>query len=195
MKILGIVGSTRRGGNTETLVREVLDAAEKEGAETRLVFLSEFKLSPCNACHVCDARSPPTCTIKDDVDKITALMSEADGIVIGSPVYYGGVSAEVKIFFERVGYLDRCREKKAFRNRIGGAVVVARRSGMSATTSEIVNFLLAMKMIVPGSARVSGLGNKRGEVKSDEEGIRAARELGADMVRLGRLTESLRREN
>jgi len=76
-------------------------------------------------------------------------MAEADGIVIGSSVYYGGVSAEVKIFMERIGYLDRCRERKTFRNRIDGAVAVAPRSGMSNELSEIVNFLLAMKMIVP----------------------------------------------
>ena len=195
MKILGIVGSTRKGGNTEILVKEVLDAAKEEDTETELVFLSEFKLDPCNACHVCDMTSPPVCTIKDDIEKITALMSKTDGIVIGSPVYYGGVAAEVKIFFERVGYLDRCREKKAFKYRIGGAVVAARRSGMSAALSEIINFLLAMKMIVPGSARVSGLGNRRGEVKGDEEGMRAAQELGLDIAKLGKLTESLRKEN
>ena len=59
MKVLGIVGSNRRGGNTETLVREVLDTAAQKGVKTELVFLSDFQLSPCNACHVCDRVSPP----------------------------------------------------------------------------------------------------------------------------------------
>ena len=194
MYILGIVGSTRKGGNTEVLVREVLDAAEQAGAETDLVFLSDFQLSPCNACHVCDRISPPICTIQDDVEKITALMASADGIVIGSPVYYDGVCAEVKTFMDRVGYLDRCRGRISFKNRIGGAVAVARRSGLASALDQITRFLSSVRMILPPSVRVGGLGNRRGEVRQDKEGIQAARELGAGMASLAKLTEELRQK-
>lgn len=195
MKVLGIVGSTRKGGNTEVLVREVLNAAKKEGAETEVVFLSAFQLSPCNACHVCDRTSPPICTIKDDVEKITEQMVKTDGVVIGSPVYYGGVTSEMKIFIDRVGYLNRARGRTTFENRIGGAVAVARRSGLTATLDQLIDFLLSMKMILPGSARVRGIGNRRGEVRKDEEGMQEARMLGADIVTLAKLTKSLRQKN
>jgi multimeric flavodoxin WrbA len=192
MKVLGIVGSTRKNGNTEVLVREVLDAAAKEGAETEMIFLSEFQLSPCNACHVCDRTTPPICTIKDDVEKLTELMVKADGFIIGSPVYYGGVTSEVKIFIDRIGYLNRARERATFRNKIGGAVAVARRAGLMGTLDQLTGFLSSMNMILPGSVRVRGIGNKRGEVRKDEEGMREARMLGSEMVTLMRLTKELR---
>ena len=192
MKVLGIVGSTRKGGNTEILVREVLDAATKEGAKTEMIFLSEFRLSPCNACHVCDRTSPPICTIKDDVEKLTQLMEEADGVIIASPVYYGGVTAEVKIFIDRVGYLNRARESITFRNKIGGVVAVARRTGLNNTLNQLTGFLSGMNMILPGSARVRAIGNKRGEVRKDEEGMKEARKLGSDMAVLLKLTKELR---
>jgi multimeric flavodoxin WrbA len=192
MKVLGIVGSTRKNGNTQVLVQEVLDAAAKEGAETEMIFLSEFQLSPCNACHVCDRTTPPICTIKDDVEKLTKLVVKADGFIIGSPVYYGGVTSEVKIFIDRIGYLNRARERTTFRNKIGGAVAVARRTGLTGTLDQLTGFLSSMNMILPGSARVRGIGNKRGEVRKDEEGIREARMLGSEMVTLMRLTKELR---
>jgi multimeric flavodoxin WrbA len=192
MKVLGIVGSTRKNGNTEVLVREVLDAAAKEGAETEMIFLSEFQLRPCNACHVCDRTTPPICTIKDDVEKLTELMVKADGFIIGSPVYYGGVTSEVKIFIDRIGYLNRARERATFRNKIGGAVAVARRAGLMGTLDQLTGFLSSMNMILPGSVRVRGIGNKRGEVRKDEEGMREARMLGSEMVTLMRLTKELR---
>lgn len=194
MKVLGIVGSTRKGGNTEILVREVLDAAKTKGAEAEMVFLSKFQLSPCNACHVCDRTSPPICTIKDDVEKLTGLMVKADGVIIGSPVYYGGVTAEVKIFIERVGYLNRARGNTTFRNKIGGAVAVARRTGLDNTLNQLTGFLSGMNMILPGSSRVRGVGNRRGEVRKDEEGMGEARRLGCEMATLMKLTEGLRKK-
>lgn len=183
VKLLGIVGSPRKGGNTEILMKEALKAGEQEGAETELIHLVDFSLEPCNGCRTCFETK--NCVIKDDVEKIFEKMAEADAIIIGSPVYFYNVSAQTKILIDRVGYLNIAREKKAFRNKIGGAIAVGGRSGLVSVLSAIFVFLAAARMITAAPI-VTALASAKGDALKDVLGIEDARELGESMVRLAK---------
>ncbi|ABO48998.1 NADPH-dependent FMN reductase [Desulforamulus reducens MI-1] len=106
MKILGIVGSKRKKGNTSCLVQAALKSAEKEGAETELIFLGDYSIADCKGCEGC--KKTYKCVIKDDMQKIYPLLLEADGIIMGSPTYFYNITADVKAF------IDRCYSFEVF---------------------------------------------------------------------------------
>ena len=100
-QVLGISGSPRRDGNSELLIREFLKGAEANGNETKLVILSELKISPCTSCDSCQKNGQ--CIIDDDMQLMYNKLLEADYIVFASPIYFGGVSAQLK------SLIDRCQ--------------------------------------------------------------------------------------
>jgi len=100
MKVIGIVGSRRKKGNTFNIVNKVLESSKENGAEVQLINLSDYKINPCFGCEGC--KDSFKCVIKDDFESIVSLIQEADGIVLGSPTYWYNVSGDMKIF------LDRC---------------------------------------------------------------------------------------
>lgn len=188
VKLLGIIGSPRKGGNTEILMKEALKASEQEDAETEMIRLVDFSLKPCDGCRTCFETKK--CVIKDDVEKIFEKMAEADGIIIGSPVYFYNVTAQTKTFIDRVGYLHNARENIAFRNKIGGAIVVAGRLGLTDALSQILLFLIDVGMITSPVATV--LASKKGDAIKDTRGVEDVRELGKSMVQIAKATASLR---
>ncbi|MCF8012056.1 MAG: flavodoxin family protein [Clostridiales bacterium] len=99
MKILGIVGSKRKKGNTSSLVQKALEAAQKEGAETELIFLGDYSIRDCQGCEGC--KNTYECVIDDGMQKIYPLLREAEGIILGSPTYFYNVSADIKAFIDR----------------------------------------------------------------------------------------------
>ena len=99
-RIVGIVGSPREGGNTETLVRRALEAAESRGAETTLFHLGKMGVNPCKGCLVCKEKG--RCVQEDDMAAIYEALHRTDGLVLGSPVYFATVSAQFKAFMDRL---------------------------------------------------------------------------------------------
>ena len=101
MKILAIHGSPRtvRSG-TRRLAGFVLDEAEGAGAETEMIDLCDYRVTPCTDCEGC--RLTGTCVHDDDVPALVARMKEADGIVFASPVYIDNVTGQMKVFFDRL---------------------------------------------------------------------------------------------
>ncbi len=97
--VLGISGSPRRNGNTELLIREFMKGAKASGRETELFILTELKISPCRSCDSC--QSTGKCVINDDMQSMLKKLLEADYIVFASPIYFGGVSAQLKSFIDR----------------------------------------------------------------------------------------------
>ncbi|AEF96331.1 flavodoxin family protein [Methanotorris igneus] len=190
MKILGISGSPRKEGNTTFLVKEALKAAEEEGVETEFISLAEKEINPCIACNVC--KETGECAILDDVDEILQKMKEADGIIIGSPVYFGGVSAQLKMLMDRSRPLRRGFQMS---NKVGGAIAVgaSRNGGQETTIQQIHNFYFIHSMIVVGDKEPTahyggtGVGAAVDDCKNDEDGIETARNLGkkvAEVVKL-----------
>ena len=100
MKVLGVIGSPRRKGNTAALVESVLEGARKSGAETEAVYLDEINLNPCLACDGCKKTS--RCVQPDDMQGVYDMIAGARALVLGSPVYFDQVSAQTKMFIDRL---------------------------------------------------------------------------------------------
>jgi multimeric flavodoxin WrbA len=99
MRVLGLFGSPRRGGNTELLLEEALKGAESEGAEVERIYLSDYTITPCKECHGCDQTGH--CVILDDMQKIYPRLLEADIIILASPIFFYGVTAWAKALIDR----------------------------------------------------------------------------------------------
>lgn len=99
MKVLGLFGSPRRGGNTEVLLQETLRGAESEGAEIERVYLADYAITPCKECHGCDDTGH--CVILDDMQKIYPKLQESDIIILASPIFFYGVTAWAKALIDR----------------------------------------------------------------------------------------------
>lgn len=154
IKIVGIAGSPRRG-NTELLVKEALKAAESIGdVETEFISLAGKKIQPCKADYRCTIEGTfdlPCPTIPDDdANEILKKLVLADGIIVGSPVYWGGVTAQLKALFDRSMSVES--QNKSLRNKVAGAISVAfdRHGGQETTVLSIHWWMLINDMIVVG---------------------------------------------
>ncbi|MGD0329704.1 MAG: flavodoxin family protein [Nitrososphaeria archaeon] len=191
MLILGVSGSPRVKGNTDLILQEALAAAKKQGANVKLIYIKDYSLQPCNACRTCFRTKK--CVIDDDGEKVYKEILEADGIILASPSYFQGVTAQMKVFIDRIGYLALARGRKDFTGKVGGVIAVARRSGLMRTCDQMITFITAVRMIIPSGGRVFAIGNKRGEVAKDKEGIKGARYLGKMMAKTIAVTHRLRK--
>lgn len=180
VRVLGIVGSPRLGGNTELLLIEALKSAKEEGAETELIRLAEMEVKPCDACSSC--RTTKKCRIKDDFNTIFEKMIEADGIIIGSPVYFGSATPQIMALVDRAGYLSGAKGR-VFENKVGGPIIVARRAGQNFTFAQLLFFFFHQGMIIPGSTYWNiAFGREKGDVTKDDEGLRTVRNFGKRIV-------------
>jgi multimeric flavodoxin WrbA len=181
IKIIGISGSPRSGGNTEFIVKEALNEAKKEGLETEFLSLSGKSIKPCNACLSC--KKIGHCIIQDDFEPIFKKMIDADGIILGSPVYFGSATPEIKALMDRAGYISSQTGKRFFENKVGGPLIVARRAGQNFTLAQLLFFFLHQGMIVPGSTYWNiSFGREKLHVKNDEEGRMTAKNFSKKMV-------------
>ena len=173
MKVVGIVGSARVGGNTEIMTRLALDEVQKAGLETELVSLAGKKIAPCDGCRSCTKTGK--CHISDDFESVFKKMREADGIILATPVYYGAATPQI------VGLISRFYSKhgKPLKNKVGGPIVVARRAGHNFTFAQLMFFFMISEMIVPGSSYWTvAFGRLKGDVLEDEEGIDTVKDFG-----------------
>jgi len=182
MKILGIVGSPRKGGNTEALTEIALEEIAKEGIETELIHLSRKKIAPCDACRSC--RTTGECRIKDDFQAIHEEMVKADGFILATPVWFGAATPLM------TGLISRCyvsRRVNPFENKVGGPIVVARRAGKNFTFAQLMFFFMIHGMIVPGSTYWNvAVADEAGEVAGDEEGVQTIRNFGRKLAWLAK---------
>ena len=183
LKVIGINGSPREGGNTELLIREVLKTLEGKGIRTNFFQLGGKEVSGCIACMKCKKVQDSYCQNKNVViNECIDIMLKADGILIGSPVYFSDVTSEVKALIEVAGYASRAAGN-LLKRKIGAAVVAVRRAGAIHTFDTINHFFLINEMVVPGSSYWNiGIGREKGEVLNDEEGIKTMHVLGENMA-------------
>lgn len=176
MKILGVVASPRKGGNTEILVSEVLASAREAGAEIDLLPLRDKAISPCDGCKSCHKTG--VCHVKDDMQGIYPRLDAADALVLGTPVYFWTMSAQCKTFIDRT-YAYHFNRR--LRGKIGAGVVATRRAGATTAFSAINNFFVLQRLIPAGG--VFGYGEDRGEVRNDAQALGEAKALGRVVVR------------
>ena len=174
MRILGIVCSPRKGGNTEILVQQVLAIAKDLGADSELDFIADKNIAPCDGCESCIVTGK--CKVKDDMQGIYPKLMESDGIVFGTPVYYWGMTAQAKTLIDRTFIF---RTDRPLKNKIAGLVIVARQRGISQTFSALTNYCYIQKMYVAGG--VAAYADKKGDVRQNKEAIDEAKELGRNI--------------
>lgn len=187
MKVLGINGSPRNGGNTELLVNTVLEGLKKRDWETDYVRIGGQIMRGCTACGTCFKNKNMQCVMKEDAfNDVFAKMAEADAIIIGSPTYFADVTAETKALIDRAGFVAMANGH-ALRGKVGNAVVAVRRGGSMHVFDTINHFLHLSRMIVPGSTYWNMVyGRQKGEAAEDAEGM-------ANMEHLAAVTDWLAR--
>lgn len=183
MRVLGISGSPRNGGNTEILIHKALTTLADEGIETEFLSLADRPIRPCVGCRGCFASETIRCVQKDPAfEGIIERFMEADGILLGSPVYFGSATPQIMTLIDRVGYVAR-RHPQLLRRKVGAAIVVARRAGQNFTFAQLNYFFLISEMIVPGSTYWNiAFGREKGEVENDAEGISTIVTLAQNMA-------------
>ncbi|MFO7946287.1 MAG: flavodoxin family protein [Armatimonadota bacterium] len=172
MSILYLSGSPRKNSNTDYL----LDMARSiTGGE--FIKLADYEIAPCTSCWGCTKAG--MCTVKDDMTEVLIpKLLDCSALVIGSPVYFNNVSAQVKAFMDRTWCV---RDRLA--NRIGGAIVVGRRYGAESAITAIHSYFTKLEMI-PANRGVCGIAYASGEIEQDEEAIAATRRLAARIQEL-----------
>ncbi len=183
MKVLGINCSPRKGGNTEILIKEVFKALEKEGIKTELFQIGGKELNGCVACMKCRKEADGVCHKKNKViNECIEKMVEADGIIIGSPVYFADLTADAKALIDVAGYALR-GAGNPLKRKVGAAVIAVRRAGAIHAFDSINHFFLINEMIVPGSSYWNlAIGREKGDVLKDEEGMKTMKVLGENMA-------------
>ena len=181
MKVIGISGSPRRGGNTEIAVNLTLKEIAKEGIDTEFISLSDKRIEPCTACMGC--RQRPQCSIEDDdFAPIFETIIEADGLIVGTPVYFGSATPQTMALLGRVGYVSR-NNGNLLRKKVGGPIVVARRAGQNFTYAQLLYFYMINEMIVIGSTYWNiAFGRGPGEIEEDQEGIETVVNFGRNLA-------------
>ena len=177
MKVLIINGSPKPEGNTAAALAEVAKALEEGGIETETIHMGNKAIRGCIACGTC--MKTGKCAINDIVNEVASKFEAADGLVVGSPVYYASANATLVALLTRLFYSTRFDKTM----KVGAAVVVARRGGCSSTFDELNKFFTISGMPVVSSRYWNSVhGRLPGEAAQDTEGMQVMRTLGRNMA-------------
>ncbi len=183
-KLLGIVGSPRRGGNTDWLVRKVLEGAAREGAETELISLAGLRIAECDGCHACWRGT--ACSKRDDMNSLYSKLAASDILVFGTPVYWYGPTALMKGFIDRFVYFNCPEHRPLLRGKIAAVVAPFEETDPEtvrpvldffARTFQYLELKLAGELVAPGNER-------KGAVLEKPDLLDAAVALGAKLGRI-----------
>ncbi len=172
MKVIGVAGSLRPKSNTLEYVKTALDVFKEAGIKTELISLRDKEIKPCTGCYDCVKKG--CCTIEDDdFDRILDKMREAEGLVLGSPVYLSSVVPQMMALLARATFVAYWNDK-FFSGKVGGPITVARRAGHNLAFSQLLLWFFINGITVPGSTYwnvgVAGAGGAR-DAENDEEGL------------------------
>ncbi|MBQ3578049.1 MAG: flavodoxin family protein [Firmicutes bacterium] len=177
MKVLMINGSPHAKGSTWTALHEMEKIFEAEGVECEIVQVGNLDVRGCTACGFC-ARNG-RCVYDDIVNEIAAKFEQADGLVVGTPVYYASANATTVAVLDRLFYSTRFSKLM----KVGAAVASARRGGLTATFDEINKYFTISGMPVASSQYWNDIhGNNAEQAQQDLEGMQTMRVLARNMV-------------
>lgn len=177
MKVLLINGSPREKGNTYVALHEMETVFNNEGMETQIVHIGNKDIRGCIACGSCGTSGK--CCFDDAVNETAQLFEEADGLVVGTPVYYASANGTL------ISYLDRLFYSTHFDKtmKVGAAVAAARRGGLTSTFDELNKYFAICGMPIATGQYWNGIhGRLAGEAKQDEEGLQQMRTLAYNMA-------------
>jgi multimeric flavodoxin WrbA len=183
MKVVAFNGSGRKDGNTAILLNMVLAELSKEGIETELIQLAGKAPQGCIACYKCFDKKDQKCAVTtDSLNEYLGKIIEADGLLLGSPVYFTDATAGIKALIERCGMVSTANGG-LFKRKVGAAVAAVRRAGAIRTFDTLNHLFLHGQMIVVGSSYWNvGIGRDPGQVKEDAEAVRTMQTLGQNMA-------------
>jgi multimeric flavodoxin WrbA len=182
MKVTAINGSPRKDSNTGAAIEIIFGELQKESVETELITIGNKPVHGCVACGKCAALGK--CVIDDGAAEIIEKMRKADGIIIGSPVYYAGINGTLKAFLDRAFYSSGT----AFRFKPCAGVVVARRAGVTAAVEQLNKYFQIAEMLITPTIYWSGIhGGAVGEATQDIEGVQMFTQIGRNMAYLLKL--------
>ena len=182
LKVVLISGSPKAEGNTAQLMQECARVIQEQGVETEIVSFADRKIESCTACGKCSELG--RCSLEDGLNEIIDKIRKAQGLIVGSPVYFGTARGDVMAALQRIGYVSR-KGDKYLAGKVGGPIAVARRGGQTFTLQEMLMFFLINDMIVPGSTYWNMVfGRLPGEVWQDKEGIETIRHFADNVAKL-----------
>lgn len=183
MKVLGISGSPRKDGNTAILIRTIFQELNDQGIDTELIQISDVAIKGCIACGGCLVHKNKQCVIKgDNFNECFAKMVDADGIILGSPVYSADITSQMKALIDRASIV-LAANKGLLKYKVGAAVVAARRGGAMSAVDTLHHFLHSKEMFIVGSTYWNMVyGREIGEVEQDQEGIANMKSIGQNMT-------------
>jgi len=181
MKVLAISGSPRPQGNTRLLLETALKALEGHGIATEYLSLHDKDIRPCLACMKC-AKDKNRCAQEDDFMPVFEAMAAADGLIVGSPVYFGSATPNLMALLNRAGFVARMGDNH-FARKVGSPIVVARRAGVNFTYAQLQLWFCICGMFVPGSSYWPiAYGLNPGDAANDAEGLKTITDLADNMA-------------
>ena len=179
-KVLLINGSPNEHGCTDAALREVADTLEKNGVKSEILWLGKKPMQDCIACFNCQETGK--CVFGDVVVDIAQRLDEFDGIIAGSPVYYGGPTGRLTSFLDRLFFST---DASRLRGKLAASVVSCRRGGASAAFERLNQYFLMSNMHVVGSQYWNQIhGFTAEEARRDLEGLQTMRTLAQNMAYL-----------
>lgn len=177
MRVLMINGSPHKNGNTSIGLQEMDKIFQQNGIETENLWIGNKDIRGCIVCYHC--MKTGKCVFNDIVNETAAKFETADGLVVGTPVYYGSANATTIAFLTRLFYSTHFDKTM----KVGAAFAVARRGGLSATYDELNKFFAISGMPIATGQYWNGIhGREPGEAAQDEEGLQQMRTLARNMV-------------
>ena len=178
MKVLLINGSPKVKGNTAFALEQMAEVFAAQGVETEIIQVGSQTIRGCIGCGSCYKAGK--CVFDDLVNETAQKLEDADGMVVGSPVYYASPNGTLISFLDRLFYSSGSVDK---RMKVGAAVVVARRGGCSASLDVLNKYFTISQMPVASSSYWNLIhGAKPEEARQDAEGIRTVRNLAKNMA-------------
>ncbi len=185
MKVIAINGSPRKEGNTYCGLKAACDVLNAEGIETEIINVGSLNITGCKACGACSKLGK--CVIDDGFNEIAVKVADADGIIVGTPVYYAGINGTLKCFLDRFFYGNSAK----MRFKPAAALTALRRSGVTHTYQTIYNFFTISEMLITPTSYWPGVhGRVQGEAEQDLEGMQVARGIGKNMAYLLKMKEA-----
>ena len=173
-----LVGSVRKGGNTELLAGAFAEGARLHN-EVEIVSVADYRIHPCTGCNRCFSNEDHVCVQNDDMALIYEKLRNADTLVVASPVYYASANATL------IACLDRLFYSTSFDKtmKVGASIVVARRGGCTAAFDELNKYFTISRMPVVSSQYWNCVhGRAPGEAACDAEGMQTMRTLARNMA-------------
>lgn len=177
MKVLMINGSPHTNGNTYTALHEMEQIFQSEGIETEIVNIGNKAIRGCIGCGSCGQNGK--CVFDDEVNAVATKFEQADGLVIGSPVYYASANGTLVSFLDRLFYSTHFNKTM----KVGAAVAAARRGGLTSTFDELNKYFAICGMPIASGQYWNGIhGRVQGDAEQDAEGLQQMRTLARNMV-------------